>query len=373
MEHVIAIPDRFFSLHLDVNSSSISEEQDPIDKVIEGLSNKKKVAEIDLNNKNINNNDLKRLVDYLERNVISGITCLNLRNNCIDDRGMVHIVRLLSFNLEITHIYLSKNRFTSIGISMLREVLNENCAVVECNIGDYDPAINGLLNRNIIAKGREAAKSTGYKVAEELRSVNIPKEMVEIVLMYAIGEGSPESTSDIQKYTIGPILEKIYTNNSNAKGSSGSHTQAEARAPLLYQHSTNAATHKQEFEAALQKCMIATDQNLPTPVTALRRAAAHGWESVVITLLRTTPGLDINHRSEENGWTALHVAVIEKKAKVVEVLLQAGASKDIEDFAYRTAAAYAADCSDSAIQMLFNSGKKQAQHRLSLGFTCILA
>jgi hypothetical protein len=116
---------------------------------------------------------------------------------------------------------------------------------------------------------------------------------------------------------------------------------------------TSPITPKEKLDQALKQCLTAIDKKPPSPAIALRRAAALGREELVKTILESAQGIDIDQQSEETGQTVLHVAVLKHKKNVVNVLLEAGASKDIADLEGKSPADYATESGDTEIQALF--------------------
>jgi ankyrin repeat protein len=52
-----------------------------------------------------------------------------------------------------------------------------------------------------------------------------------------------------------------------------------------------------------------------------------GWSDAVKALLGHSDGADINHKKEDNGYTALFRAVEENRPEVIQILINEGAGR----------------------------------------------
>ena len=130
-----------FNNMLSLNSSSlnklrINHSGRNISEIMQILCNTLKfnttLTDLQLNNNNIKDNDIKPLCELLQTNTT--LTKLNLSNNDITDDGLKLLSDVLKVNTTLTELILMNNQFANNGYISLGEVLKVNTSLVKLQI-----------------------------------------------------------------------------------------------------------------------------------------------------------------------------------------------------------------------------------------------
>ena len=128
---------------------------DAFAEIIEALAERPQLEELYLERMNAGRNDCTALVNLL-RSTATELHTLDLRNNDIDDEGVIALVGALT-NRNLCVLDLSSNRITARGWQNLASLLqNPNCNLVKLDLGSNNVGDEGaLIFANALASNRK--------------------------------------------------------------------------------------------------------------------------------------------------------------------------------------------------------------------------